>query len=227
VLYAGVPESAAIVGVDVTGFAWHDSSANALSYTTFGDDELFLWVARDNAAPELVTQAVGIDGRMTAWGDWGFAVQDEARESIVLLTETGEIKDFHPGRVLASHESGWLVIEDDGLSLLSSGGGVRGLAGPETAEGLLGARFSPDRSLLAITTSDGLGVIAIDGGDELFRTDVRPGVVADVIWSSDGRFVAYPGVRGLVFVDVSTGETEEVLGSYTFTGIGVLPLSGA
>ena len=44
-----------------------------------------------------VARAVGIDGHVEAWGDWGFAVQDDARDSIVLFTDAGEIKEPRRG----------------------------------------------------------------------------------------------------------------------------------
>ena len=78
-----------------------------------------------NGVPELITRAVGIDGHVEAWGDWGFAIQDDARDSIVLFTDAGEIKDTNTGRILDSDGNGWLAIENQSVSLLSSGGGVR------------------------------------------------------------------------------------------------------
>lgn len=228
VLYAGVPENAAIVEVDVTGYAWHDSAPVALAYTTLVDDELFLWVTNGSlTAPRLITRSVGIEGRVAAWGDWGFAVQDERRDSIVLLTDTGEIKDSQPGRVLASHETGWLAVTDEGLALLSAGGGIRGLDSFDPEKTPLTARFSPDRRMLAVLTADGLSVLSLDDDLEVVRSDSRPGVASSVIWSSDGRFVLYPGSRGLVVVDTAGGEVHEVLAVRTFTGLGVLPLSGS
>ena len=126
VLYAGVPQDAAIISTDVTGYAWHDTGASRLAYTTFTDEELQLWaVHQGNGVPELVTRAVGIDGHVEAWGDWGFAIQDDARDSIVLFTDAGEIKDTNTGRILDSDGTGWLAIDNQGVGLLSSGGGVR------------------------------------------------------------------------------------------------------
>jgi hypothetical protein len=226
VLYAGVPENAAIVDSGVNGYAWHDSTARALAYTTIIDEELFLLVAADDLfEPALTTRAVGIDGSVVAWGDWGFAIEDTG-DSIVLLTPDGEIKDSKPGRVLASHESGWLAIADDGLELLSSGGGVRGLGALDSSVVILTAGFSPDRRMLAVMTPSGLSVVSLDDDEIVARSDERPGVTPSIEWSSDSRFVVYPAVRGLDVLDAVEGGDRRVLTSYTFTGVGSLPLSG-
>ncbi|MGH8913646.1 MAG: hypothetical protein ACRDZM_03925 [Acidimicrobiia bacterium] len=226
-LYAGVPEIASIVALDVTGFAWHDSQPHALAYTTFVDGELRLWVARDNlGVPELVTQAVGIDGHVAAWGDWGYAIQDDARHSIVLFTATGEIKDTHPGRVLDSYGTGWLAVEHDGVSLLSAGGGVRGL----DREGLVGVfmagAFSDNGESLALLTRERILVLSLDDDSELIESGGRAGV-PEIAWSSDGRFVMYPGPRGIWVVEVDNGDVDQVLQTRTFTGLGALPLSSS
>lgn len=227
VLYAGVPENAAVVEVDVTGFAWHDSIQSALAFTTNVDDEMLLWVTGAGMRnPELRSRSVGIEGGVVAWGDWGYALQDGIRNSIVLLTDNGEIKDTHPGRVIASHESGWLAIDDEGLKLLSAGGGIRGVLDFDLATTPITAGFSPDRRMLAVLSLDGIGVVSLDDGLEVAGSDRRPGVAASVVWTSDGRFVAYPGARGLIVVDTSSGEVNEILGDWIITGVGILPLSG-
>jgi hypothetical protein len=225
VLYAGVPEIASIVALDVTGFAWHDSSPLALAYTTFEGDELLLWVTRGNLADsELVARSVGIEGRIAAWGDWGFAVQDEGKGSIVLFTESGEIKDTHPGRVLGSSADGWLAIDNDGVSLLSAGGGVKGLDRPGLADDILTGGFSADGAFVGLLTTDGILVVSLDDDSELIQAGVRPGV-PQLTWSSDSRFVSYPGLRGIVVLDTVDWGVDEILETHIITGLGVLPLS--
>jgi hypothetical protein len=225
VLYAGVPQDAAIIATDVTGYAWHDTSALQLAYTTFVDDELQLWVMRDNRRePELVARAVGIVGPVEAWGDWGFAVQDDADDEIVLFTDLGEIKDTSTGRILDSDGSGWLAIDNQGVSLLSSGGGVMGLELDGIGGEVLAGRFSRDGLRLALLTSEQLHVVSVEGGLGLAESDGRPGV-PQMAWSSDGRFVAYPGSRGIWVVDTFSGETEQLLVNRTFTGLEMLPVN--
>jgi hypothetical protein len=225
VLYAGVPESAAILDLEVTGYAWHDSEALALAYTTAEDGELLLWVTRGNLAEsELVARSVGIEGRVVAWGDWGYAVQDEARDSVVLFTESGEIKDTQPGRVLDSDAAGWLAIDNDGVSLLSAGGGVKGIDRPGLGGEILAGSFSTDGEFLALLTVDGIIVVSLDDDSELVASGSRPGV-AQLKWTSDARFVMYPGLRGIVVMDTVDWAVDVILETRTFTGIGTLPAS--
>ena len=224
VLYAGIPQDAAIVATDVTGYAWHDTGPSQLAYTTFVDDELQIWeVHQGNGEPELVTRAVGIDGRVEAWGDWGFAVQDDARASIVLFTATGEIKDTKVGRILDSVGTGWLAVENQGVGLLSAGGGVRMLPAATPSEDVLAGRFSDDGQRLALLTAEGIHVMPVEDGGALVQSNGRPGV-PQLAWSSDGRFVAYPGSRGIWVVDTRGGDSVEILTNRTFTGLEMLPV---
>lgn len=228
VLYSGIPQNAAIVATDVTGYAWHDTESSQLAYTTRVDGELLLWVLRhDRADPELVARAVGIEGRLAAWGEWGFAVQDEARDRVVLFTETGEIKDTHPGQVLDSHGSGWIAIRNDRVSLLSAGGGVSGLEREGLDGEVVAGRFSADREQLALLTPENVQVLSLVDDSELIESGGRPGV-AQVTWSSDGRFVLYPGVvRGIWVIDTRNGDVNELMDDRTFTGVGIVPLTGS
>ena len=224
VLYAGIPQDAAIIATDVTGYAWHDTGPSQLAYTTFVDDELQIWaVHQGNGVPELVTRAVGIDGRVEAWGDWGFAVQDDARASIVLFTAAGEIKDTKIGRILDSVGTGWLAVDNQGVGLLSAGGGVRMLPAATPSEDVLAGRFSDDGQRLALLTAEGIHVMPVEGSGPSLQSDGRPGV-PQLAWSSDGRFVAYPGSRGIWVVDTRNSETMEVLANRTFTGLEMLPI---
>jgi len=227
VLYAGVPENASIIDLDVTGYAWHDSNGAELAYTTFEDDELLLWVTGPKLSePALITRAVGIEGQVAAWGEWGFAIQDEARESIVLMTPSGEIKDTHPGRVLDSHATGWLAVEGEGVRLLSAGGGVRGLERQGLDGDFLVGGFNDDGSSLAVLNADQILVVPIESEFDLLESGGPPGV-AEIAWSSDGNFVMYPGRRGIWVVNVHNGRVEQVLDAHTFTGLGTLPLSSS
>jgi len=224
VLYAGVPDTAAIISLDVTGYSWHDATPAALAYTTLSDGETLLWVTRGNfAESELVARVVGIEGGVTAWGDWGFAFQDS--ESVVLFTNSGEIKDVDTGRVVGSHESGWLAVDDAGLKLLSAGGGIREMPNVGLGDPILAAAFSPDGSLVGVLTVQGLSVISLEEEAKVAVALQRPGV-PQVIWSSDGRYVLFPGLRGVIVLDISDGTVRELLRSDIFTGLGILDFDG-
>jgi hypothetical protein len=221
VLYAGVPDQAAIVATEVTSYAWHDTDAARLAYTTFADDELQVWSMSESEDPELVIRAVGIVGGLGAWGDWGFAVQDEERAAVVLFTGSGEIKATHRGRILDSDGEGWLAVDDGGITLLSSGGGVDGIEGV-TGEAI-SARFSPDGEEIALLTSEGARVVSLGDGAILVESEEGPGV-PEWAWTSDGRFAAYPAARGITVLDTADRSSERVLVERVFTGLGVLPV---
>ncbi|HSJ85260.1 MAG TPA: hypothetical protein VLA91_15780 [Acidimicrobiia bacterium] len=227
VLYAGIPENAEIVATGVTGYAWHDSVPYVLAYTTFADDELFLWVMRPGSRePELAARAVGIDGSVSAWGDWGYVVQDRIGEGAILFTPSGEIKDSHPGRILTSYRTGWLAVDNEGLELLSSGGGVRGLGRGGLNDEVLAGRFSDDGEKLALLISDGVLVFSLDDDSVLLESGGRPGL-PQLAWSSDGRFVIYPGERGVWAIDTVDGDFEAVLTDRVFTGLSTTPIGGS
>ena len=67
-------------------------------------------------------------------------------------------------------------------------------------------------------------VVSIENGTSLVGSEGRPGV-PQLAWSSDGRFVVYPGPVGMWVLDTSTGEAEEILPNRTFTGVGMLPIA--
>jgi hypothetical protein len=221
ILYAGVPETATIISLEVTGYAWHDSVSRSLAYTTQEGSETVIWITTGALNESSVTaRAVGVGGGIRTWGDWGFAVQDGS--DVVLFTPEGEIKDITPGRAFDSAPNGWLAIEDDRLQLVSAGGGIRELRGPdEDPPPVLAASFSPDGSRLAVLTSAGLAVIAADSGNELTAVEGRPGV-ATIAWTTDGRFALYPGQRGVTVARVDDGATWTIMESEVITGLGVL-----
>jgi hypothetical protein len=229
VLYAGVPDSAPIVAVGVSGYAWHDSMQANLAYTTEQDGETLLWVTSGNLSKsELVARAVGIEGGVVAWGDWGYAIQDG--DSVVLLTDGGEIKDSQPGRALASYSTGWLAVQDDRVTLVSAGGGNRGLDREGLRDVYTGGKFSGDGEFLALLTSDGMSLVDVEEETGVVETGVEPGV-PQVVWSSDNRFILYPGgggrgFRGIIVVDTEDFSVDQVLPSDSFVGLGIVSPGG-
>jgi hypothetical protein len=222
VLYAGVPDRAEILDFAVIGYAWHDTSPGALAYTTFMDDEMLLWtVVGSLSESTLVARAVGIDGGVVGWGDWGFVVQDD--DSIVLLTETGEITDTHPGRFLASSGDGRLAIEDEEVRVLDVGGEERSLEREGLRTGHVTGRFSPDSQSLALVSPEDVEVVAVDQDTGLVEYGSEPGLPHQVVWSSDGRYLLYPGQGGIVVADTVDFGVDVVLTEFSFTGVGVIP----
>jgi hypothetical protein len=221
ILYAGVPEAAPIISLDVTGYAWHDSVPEVLAYTTFQNGETRLWVTRGNLArSELFARAVGIEGGVAAMGLWGFAVQDG--EDVALFDDFGDITQLGTGRILGSDPTGWLAVDDNGLTLLNVDGSSRVI--PTGASSLLDATFSPDGALIAVLTGDGLTVFSLGEGIEVAATSEHPGV-PQVVWSSDSRYAMYPGVHGVYVLDTSDGTIRQVMSSDVFTGIATFNLN--
>ncbi|HEY6629009.1 MAG TPA: hypothetical protein VI193_08495, partial [Acidimicrobiia bacterium] len=152
ILYAGVPEAAAIISLDVTGYAWHDSVPEVLAYSTLQDGETKLWITRGNlASSELFAQAVGIGGGVVAVGEWGFAVQNG--DEVALFDFFGDMTQLGVGRILGSEPTGWLSVDDNGLTLVNVDGSRRVI--PTGASSLLDATFSPDGTLIAGLTGEG------------------------------------------------------------------------
>jgi hypothetical protein len=204
----------------VTSYAWHDAEAGALAFTTEENGEWHLLRVRGGFSPSPVVSGTVPGGSVAAWGDWGFAIQ-APDDRVVLLTADGEPKDIEPGTALAAHESGWILVEEDGLKLVSSGGGVRRLQIPDLG-GVLAAAFSPDGSRVAVAGRLDVAVIDLSG-DEVVTIPGYPGNW--VSWSSDSRFVIGPARSGLHVNDLETGESYQVLIGRSMVAAQVLPLS--
>ena len=221
ILYAGVPAAAAVISLDVTGYAWHDSIPEVLAYTTFQDGETRLWVTRGNlASSELFAQAVGIEGGVAAVGEWGFAVQDG--DDVVLFTEFGDMTQLGSGRILGSDSSGLLAVDDNGLVIMNVDGSSRVI--PTGSSSLLDATFSPDGSLLAVLTGEGLTVFSLNEGIEVASTSEHAGM-HQVVWSSDSRYALFPGVHGVYVLDTSDSAVRQMMPSDVFTGLAAFNLN--
>jgi hypothetical protein len=104
--------------------------------------------------------------------------------------------------------------------LLDAGGGLR-VIGDMTADPMLTAAFSPDGSRLALLGVGGLHIVVIDAGVVSSPASERPGV-NQVVWSSDGRYVLYPALRGVTVVDITSGAVRKLLTGDILTGLGVV-----
>lgn len=210
------------VTTGVTGYDWHDSDSGQLAYTIEDDQAWRLLRVSGNFNPTLVTTSAPSGGTVAAWGRWGYAIQiPDGR--IQLLTGDGEAKDVKSGVALASHESGWVLVEDDGLKLVSAGGGVRTLQGSDVPDAVLAASFSPDGTRVAIVTRS--EVIVVDLDDREGDTIV-PGYPGSwVTWSSDSRFVVSPARSGISIYDVQNDESHNVFFGRDILVAQTLPLT--
>ena len=223
-LSMGKPASLRPLASDVGSLAWHDSESGFLAYTQFVDDVWQLRTSRSGREPEIVLSDIGSSGEIAAWGDWGWAIHDES-EKITLLNSDGQVKTTSQGKILDSHPDGWILIYDDRVRLLSAGGGLQTVeVDPPIIGRVLGGAISPDGDSVALLGSIGLSVASI-AGETPGLTVPFPIALSKVGWSSDSRFVVIPFLRGVVVVDVRTGETYEKLTEHTIVEASVIPLS--
>jgi hypothetical protein len=210
------------VATGVTSYEWHDSESGELAYTIQEDDGWKLYRLAGYFNPSVVAQTTDEGGRVAAWGQWGYAIQ-LPRARVQLLTGVGEPKDTETGVVLASHGSGWILVQDEGLELVSAGGGVRRLEPAEVPAEILAAAFSPDGSMVALIGRSGVVVFDLDDPEEIFT---GPGFAGSwVAWSTDSRFVVGPARRGVFIHDLEEEASHNVLVDHIVLDAQVIGLS--
>jgi len=206
----------------VTSYSWHDSTSGYMAYTTEVGEEWRMYRVSGSFEPTLITRGSLEGASVAAWGDWGFAVQlPDGR--IQLLTSQGELKDVKAGMALTSHESGWILVADEGLKLVSAGGGVRILDRPEVPETVFAASFSPDGSRVAVVGNREVVVYDVDDAEATITAAGFQG--GWVTWSSDSSFLVAPARSGVFIHDLEKGESHQVLVGHSILTAGVLPLS--
>ena len=210
------------VTAGVTSFKWHDSKAGNLGYTAVVDGRWQLWSLSPDSQSTLVAEGLVEQGRLAAWGDWGWAIQ--AATEVVLLTPNGEIKTTHSGTALTSDGVGWVLIANERLELVSAGGGVQRLEmAPDRVGMVAAASFSPDGERIAVAGNKGVIVFPISGDGEIAELVVAR--ANGVAWSSDSRFLAVPMARGVSIFDLETVGRETVLSTTTVLDIKMLAVS--
>ncbi|MGA8040935.1 MAG: hypothetical protein WCA93_12580 [Acidimicrobiia bacterium] len=223
VLYAGIPDLARVIATSVTGFAWHDTEPGTLAYSTLSDGQLSIWTVGGTLAdPALLTRAIGVPGGVAAWGDWGFVIDDEKAGIITILNSLGEIVSAYSGHLLGVGPDGVVAMDDGSLRVIDAAGSPARRVADDGSFSV--ARFSPDAQWIALLTETGLSVLSASDGSMLAEFEARPGF-PQVTWSSNGRFVVFPGTRGLFVAEPNTGELAETMSADVFISAGVLPLS--
>lgn len=207
----------------VASYAWHDSERGHLAYTTVDDDGWRLLRVTPQFSPEAVPTAEYSGGSLVGWGDWGYVIQT-SQDEVVLLTAAGEFKDRENGRAVASHHTGWVLVEDGRFKLVSAGGGVRLLDLPEVPTPLFSAAFSPDGGLVAVAGTFGVVVFDLSDQSSVELPNFR---ARDVSWSSDSRFVIAPSQRGVLVYDLGAEELHRVLVGRSMVAAAAAPLSGS
>jgi WD40 repeat protein len=208
----------------VTSYAWHDSKSGFLAFTTEFEGTWQLQRVSGSFEPTTVATGPGDGWKVAAWGEWGYAVQS-ADGSVTLLNAAGQQKSTVPGEVLTSHESGWLLVEEQGLKLVSAGGGVRRLDLGEIAAPIFAADFSPDGGLVAVAGRMGIEVYDLSSEARVVSFPGYPG--GWLSWSSDSKFVIAPARSGIVIHDLETGDTIRALIGHNVVVAQALPLSSS
>lgn len=203
---------------DVTSFAWHDSIAGVLAYTTVVDSEWQLWRLQPNGNRDLVTAGEEPASALIGWGDWGFVVQ-EPSERITLLTPSGEFKANQQGTAFSSTPDGWIAAADETLMLLSSGGGVQRLRVDDELGRVSNAVVSPSGDLIAVVDLRGVHVISME--DLSIVAEFEGPTGGQLAWSGDSRFLAATKQRGLVVLDVIEKEEHHLLENRTLVFVDI------
>lgn len=212
------------VSSGVTSYEWHDSKSGFLAFTAEIEGEWRLHRVSGSFEPSMLATGPADGRKVAAWGEWGFALQS-GDSSVTLLNAAGQQKSTVPGIVLASHESGWLLVEEQGLKLVSAGGGVRRLDLGEIAAPIFAAEFAPDGGLVAVAGRYGIEVYDIATETRVASLSGYPG--GWLAWSSDSRFVVAPARSGIVIHDLETGDAIRALVGHNVVVAQVLPLSSS
>jgi hypothetical protein len=225
-LSMGLTTGIAPLESEVASFSWSDTDDGVLGYTRTDAAGWGLWSARAVGEPHLVGTTDDVTGgELVAWGDWGWALA-RADAGFDLLTPEGVLRTTVSGIALDSHQSGWLLVVDDGVMMVSAGGGVRAIDDFPKLLGPWGGAISPDGSKVAVLGSNGLGWGPIDGSEA--PAIVQVGSRApQVSWSSDSRFVMIPGNRGVHVYDTESRALRTVLPEHLVIWVGVIPLTPA
>lgn len=224
VLFAGTRDVTEIVATGVTGFAWHDQRPLAFAYSTVASGVLTLWSAPSGLAPASPIAAIeSTDGSLVAWGDWGFALQDDQKGSGMVVDTRGGVEMVFEGRVLATHADGMVLIDDSGLKVLDVRSG-RELADLGHQDGVVDASFSPDGSQIALEKRDSVELASIDETRDNLVFEVHTGF-PQISWSSSGRFLLAPGTHSIVIIDTETGKISEVANDGVFLSVAPLPIT--
>ncbi|MGD2042605.1 MAG: hypothetical protein PVJ28_03080 [Acidimicrobiia bacterium] len=206
-------------------YAWHDSTLGSLSYTASASGSTVLYTVRADLQSIEVAMIPAPGATVVGWGDWGWAIQRDADE-MVLLTPEGEFKDSESGLALDTHASGWVLARSGtGAKLVSAGGGVRLLSGDLGVGTLSEAQFSPDGAKVAVTGTSGIAVVDLGSDEAVVLADFP---TASLAWSSDSRFVLAPTASGVVVFDLEDPTRPYlVLREHSVLAVGTSPLSSS
>lgn len=220
VLSVGRFNSVQPVASGVTSFAWHDSAAAHMGYTTVDDGEWALWELSPNLETREIADGLVPGGRVVGWGDWGWAIQ-APDDRVVLLNPDGELRDTHSGVALTSMSEGWVLVMGDSLQMVSAGGGARGLGVPDLGP-VLSARFSPLGDLAAVSFRGRTLIVSLDDPSSNPVAEIDLVGATSLAWTSDERFLVVPSGRGVLLIDLESREPTIVLDEYQIVAADVI-----
>lgn len=202
VLMFGKLPSLVPTSTNVDSFAWHDARSGVLSYIENTDGAKTLKIVEAGQDPQVITSGAHLDGRLAAWGDWGFALQRESGTLAILDTQ-GDVAEVSGGLILDSHGTGWIVTVTDGglINVVIPGGGTVWIdIDYESIGGVGMASLSPDRKKIALVGPIGVKVGQLNReGDAL--TVPLGSLPTAASWSPDSRFLILSQRSGAMVLD--------------------------
>lgn len=235
-LHAGRTNNFSVVAPSVTGFTWHDSMAGRLAWSVRDGESLQVWLSDAGSNPEPLLSGIVQGESVSALGDWGVAIGlggSTVEDVTHLYSLSGDEIATIAGRVIASHPSGFLLVEEatGGAARVVrvdvSIGVVEDVGALDTSElrgGVpIGGSFSPDADMVAISGFAAVAVYQIGSDDPPQVYPIRAGSVA-VRWSSDGAYLLVSGFRGVAVIEIATGEITSILELETTRTVSPTPI---
>ncbi len=233
-LTMGRPSSLKSIAATANSFAWHDSAQGRLSFSVVEEGVWELRTATGLFPPDTIPTDIPLNGLgfVASWGDWGWAIQDYGSSSldpiVWVLDSDGVLIRSIPGIAHGSHPSGLLVVADDSTVRVVrvSDGTTAAFDERAGSAPIAAASISPDGSRAVFLDFDGLTVMTLNDSQVVFQSEPVVGW-AQVVWSSDSRFVMVPGPTGVSIIDTATSTVVEGFAGIVVRSIGVIPLTSS
>ena len=218
ILVAGPVANLEVVATSVNGYAWHDQNLGDLAFTRVVDGQVQLWTQFQSGNNHQVAAPLeDRNVRVVAYGDWGFAVENETSGEVVVLDLGGDVVRAHRGVLQDSHPDGHLLLRREGTAALVDPAGTETevLIGPTVDDALQvrdgigdwwATAFAPDPGRYAFLGFRGLALVDQDGVHVVMANAQRPFLTVN------DDYAMYPGeFGGMVVVDLDSGRDFTIL----------------